>query len=56
MSDILPIDREKLVELEPIKEKDEEEGSASEASSDEEETTPKVLTDDDIFEKPKKHA
>lgn len=62
MSDILPIDREKLVDdvkLEPIIEKDEDlsgNDSDNDSASEAEETTPKVLTDDDIFEKPKKHA
>ena len=62
MSDILPIDREKLVEepkLKTIIEKEEDlsgNDSASGADDSEEETTPKPLTDDDIFEKPKKHA
>jgi hypothetical protein len=59
MSDILPIDREKLIDdvkLEPIIEKEEDDASASDDDSEAEEPTPKKFTDNDIFEKPNKHA
>ena len=66
MSDILPIDREKLIDdvkLEPIIEKEEDDAinndnddSDADSEASDASATPKKFTDNDIFEKPNKHA